>query len=97
MSVVSRSYLGQFGRGRTLLQQLIATGRVYHLKNPAGSEELSKTVRISPIIGIRILCNHCQDVHLVFEAHKKFPLLRAVNFSSGGLYQKWEKSAHLAE
>src|SRR4029453_8848077 len=57
--------------------RLISSG-VNHLKNPALREELGKPVRIPPIIGIRIPCNHFKNVHLVFEAHLRCPSLRAV-------------------
>ena len=49
-----------------------------NLKNPAFCEESSKTVRIPPIIGIRIPGNYFQNVHLICEAHLQCPLLQAV-------------------
>src|SRR5215510_8090653 len=38
------------------------------LKNPVFGKELGKPVRIPPIIGIRISCNHFKNIHLVCEA-----------------------------
>src|SRR5262245_1251107 len=48
------------------------------LKNRAFREELGKPVRIPPIIGIRIACNHFQNVHLICKAHLRGPSLQAV-------------------
>src|SRR5215475_7829196 len=53
------------------------------LKNPAFREELGKPVRIPPVIGIRIPCNHFKNVHLVCEAHRRCPSLQAVGEGCG--------------